>query len=331
MAEYVRSFDGYLNKIKQIQKDKLYYRGQPCKVEDGYLLKPSIGRYPFLNNKSPYEFSKYEEEVLLIFENHLRGHNGYEAKDMWELMALAQHHGLPTRFMDWTTNPLVALYFATRETKKDKKEKPLDSVVYILLEQPEIFMPKSYLSDPTKESDKQTKKDTNKDEININPENEETGSDIEDPYALYGIEPDDTRKKTYELTENELIEKIKTAVNNKELMKDRKDKIDIDDLKTPYEISKNYIYNPPHVSPRIRAQDGVLLACFNPMESLDENSYTEIVIKASAHKKIRQELDKYGIFDRQLFPDVDGLAKWLKYEKFEYCDDVFKELDNPTI
>ena len=43
---------------------------------------------------------------------------------LWDALAAAQHHGMRTRLMDWTTNPLVALYFAVRDGYSD------DGVIY---------------------------------------------------------------------------------------------------------------------------------------------------------------------------------------------------------
>ena len=49
-------------------------------------------------------------------------------------MAIAQHHGLPTRLLDWTLNPLTALYFAVERTPANS-----DMSVVFALPKPEVF------------------------------------------------------------------------------------------------------------------------------------------------------------------------------------------------
>jgi hypothetical protein len=64
---------------------------------------------------SPHGKADLEEHILRNFIRYSRPYFTQPPVNEWEVLVTAQHHGLPTRLLDWTYSPLVAAHFATVE------------------------------------------------------------------------------------------------------------------------------------------------------------------------------------------------------------------------
>jgi hypothetical protein len=92
------------------------FRGQP----DASPILPKIGRadYSFDRARERDLFNAFERAAYPFLKTPLNA---------FETLALAQHHGAPTRLVDWSANPLVAAWFAVGSYPLDQ-----DAQIYAL-------------------------------------------------------------------------------------------------------------------------------------------------------------------------------------------------------
>ncbi|HKR67140.1 MAG TPA: FRG domain-containing protein [Thermoanaerobaculia bacterium] len=92
---------------ERFRRGRFIFRGQ--RNAEWHLDTSFDRNYPSLNNA---DRGRVADELLDAFRNALSEQGLLDDMQSSEFVALAQHHGLPTRLLDWSESPYIAAYFA---------------------------------------------------------------------------------------------------------------------------------------------------------------------------------------------------------------------------
>ncbi|HEX5055804.1 MAG TPA: DNA polymerase III subunit epsilon [Gammaproteobacteria bacterium] len=113
---YINSFPEFIEATDGFSRSALC-RGVSNK---DYLLLPSLFRNSSNNNPDAMEHN-----LMWVFKTHAKALLPRLPSSEIEWLTVAQHHGLPTRLLDWSLSPLVACFFAINSSSRS------DACVYI--------------------------------------------------------------------------------------------------------------------------------------------------------------------------------------------------------
>ncbi|MBC6987306.1 MULTISPECIES: FRG domain-containing protein [unclassified Alteromonas] len=266
-------------------KSVQYYRGHPSK---NFQILPSVYR----------DKNFFQQESRLIREVTLRCPDDFNSsKSAFESLVKMQHYGVPTRLLDITENPLVALYFVCSESIENKQKRFEDGEL-ILFSIPESEI-KYYDSDVVTilSNLAWTPEDFSIKKSHINYTRPSPIPEIVKPKLLHNIR----------------LEKPSFT-----------DSIDARDILTVACVK------PKLTNPRIIKQSGAFMIFGIGEDNDDKGLYTKLrpapiqrhwlnngsnkrfIIPHDKKEKILKQLEQLGITAATLFPELDKVSEYLK-------------------
>ena len=117
--EQITTIQEFVDLINNVKNDEgLLFRGQ----QGDWCLLPKLAR--LVKNK----VDDFEKRMIDDFKRSSLPLLEFKPENDWDWLAIAQHHGLPTRLLDWTHNALMAMWFAVA----NDKNKNNNSVIWVL-------------------------------------------------------------------------------------------------------------------------------------------------------------------------------------------------------
>lgn len=270
----ITSFTQFCNTMLGIENKKraFYYRGHS---DSAFLLQPSVMRKDSWLSHERDMYNEIRIECPQEFS---------QCKSHLDFLVHMQHYGLPTRLLDVTRNPLVALYFAC-ETNPGKS----GEIIVFEVDHEELKYPGS-------------------DTVSILASLPLFTSAEKD--AVYRWASD--RKLSQEDFNKKAVRLLHEIKLEKPAFRDELRKEDLTDVFFVLSEKKN---------PRIMKQDGAFIICGlfdrkkNPINRyrLRRGSKIQIfIIKSRAKKGIMKQLNKLSINKAGLFPEIEDVAEYIK-------------------
>jgi hypothetical protein len=129
------SLPEYLEYVELRQRKaghSLWYRGCGLATHE---LRPSLYRHR--KATTPEQLATLERELMTRFRQRSIPYHSRSLSEDWDALFFMQHYKIPTRLLDWTENPFIALHFALMDapstrTKSGNLTYESDAAVWIL-------------------------------------------------------------------------------------------------------------------------------------------------------------------------------------------------------